>query len=463
QATERQLRSAGKLPSRPMVQSGSFSVEGGAIVDGSLTEATDGKAGGFVPTPKDQVIADDLIVQGSACVGQDCVNNESFGFDTIRLKENNTRIKFDDTSSSGSFPNVDWQLTANDSANGGSNKFSIEDVTNGRVPFTILATAPTNSVYVNASGNVGLGTASPVLDLHVVNGNSPAMRLEQDGSSGFTAQTWDIAGNEAVFFVRDVTNGSKLPFKIEPNTPTNTLYLDSTGNVGLGITAPANKLDISGGLSTTGDVGIGTTTPSATLHVVGSDGDTSLRIAENSTTTAVRTILDLRNTGDLQFVMRNTATGGDTWQFLNYADGFQISRPSTTNVFAFLETGDMQIPAGGSYTTASDRNLKENIEAVDPQQVLDKVLRLPIAVWNYKTQNAAMRHMGPMAQDFYALFGLGDSDTTISVTDPGAVALAAIQGLHKEVEERDSTIENLRQHNADLEARLARLEALLGQ
>ena len=71
----------------------------------------------------DQVIPDDLIVQGSTCVGFDCINNESFGFDTIRLKENNTRIKFEDTSLAG-FPTNDWQLTANDSASGGASKFS---------------------------------------------------------------------------------------------------------------------------------------------------------------------------------------------------------------------------------------------------------------------------------------------------------------------------------------------------
>src|SRR3979411_1841102 len=67
----------------------------------------------------DFVIPDDLIVQGSACVGLDCVDGESFGFDTIRLKENNTRIKFDDTSTSPGFPNNDCQRHAHDGASGG--------------------------------------------------------------------------------------------------------------------------------------------------------------------------------------------------------------------------------------------------------------------------------------------------------------------------------------------------------
>ena len=60
------------------------------------------------PASADEVIPDDLIVQGSHCVGLDCVNNESFGFDTLRLKENNTRIKFDDTSTAAGFPANDW-------------------------------------------------------------------------------------------------------------------------------------------------------------------------------------------------------------------------------------------------------------------------------------------------------------------------------------------------------------------
>ncbi len=62
----------------------------------------------------DQVILDDLIVDGSACIGFDCVNGESFGFDTLRLKENNLRIRAVDTSSSASFPSNDWQITFND-------------------------------------------------------------------------------------------------------------------------------------------------------------------------------------------------------------------------------------------------------------------------------------------------------------------------------------------------------------
>ena len=192
----------------------------------------------------DEVFIQDVIVQGSLCVGVDCVNGENFGFDTIRMKENNTRIKFQDTSASASFPTVDWQLTANESNNGGLNKFSIESIDNSRIPFTVEYGAGSNALYVDDGGRIGLGTASPVVELHVVNGDSPAMRLEQDGSSGFAAQTWDLAGNETNFFVRDVTNGSRLPFKIRPSAPTNSLFVDTDGDIGIGTASPDAPLDI---------------------------------------------------------------------------------------------------------------------------------------------------------------------------------------------------------------------------
>jgi hypothetical protein len=106
----------------------------------------------------DQVIPDDLIVSGSTCVGLDCVDNENFGFDTIRLKENNTRIRFDDTSASSGFPANDWQLQANDSQSGSANRFKIVDDTANRTPLSVYAGAPEDALVITASGEVRTAT-----------------------------------------------------------------------------------------------------------------------------------------------------------------------------------------------------------------------------------------------------------------------------------------------------------------
>src|SRR5258708_7505279 len=102
----------------------------------------------------------------------------------------------------------------------------------------------TNSIFVDSTGRVGLRTSTPVLDLHTTTGNTPAHRYEQTNAGGFTAQTWDIAGNEANFFVRDVTGGSRLPFRIRPGAPTSSIDISATGSVGVGTASPGGKLQI---------------------------------------------------------------------------------------------------------------------------------------------------------------------------------------------------------------------------
>ena len=109
----------------------------------------------------DQVIPDDLIIQGSECTGFDCVNNENFGFDTVRIKGPVVRFQFTDTSI-GTFPTTDWQITVNDDdALGTANHFSIEDLDAGTTPFTLEGGAPTGSIHVTSDGSVGLGTSAP--------------------------------------------------------------------------------------------------------------------------------------------------------------------------------------------------------------------------------------------------------------------------------------------------------------
>ena len=80
-----------------------------------------------------------------------------------------------------------------------------------------------------------------MLDLHARTGNTPGLRLEQDNSGGFTAQTWDMAANEANFFIRDVTGGSRLPFRIRPGAPTSSIDIAASGNVGIGTGAPISN------------------------------------------------------------------------------------------------------------------------------------------------------------------------------------------------------------------------------
>jgi endosialidase-like protein len=291
----RDLRKSGAIPSQPTVQSGGFAVLNGSVILPGATEGAQARATVARPEPQttaavyksrtgykiqrnhpalmmfDFVIADDLIVQGSGCFGLDCVDGENFGFDTIRVKENNTRIQFDDTSTSAGFPNNNWQIRANDSGSGGTNFLGFVDQgatgnsETGTIVFAVNSGASANSIRVGSNSKVGLRTATPVLDMHANTTDTPAIRLEQNNTGGFTAQTWDVAGNEANFFVRDVTAGSRLPFRIRPGAPTSSIDIAASGNVGLNNASPATALDVSGNALTLGsDLGATTRTTATT-------------------------------------------------------------------------------------------------------------------------------------------------------------------------------------------------------
>ncbi len=233
-------------PQAVPVRFGVITLNGGALVRASESEVSGVGAG--KGQAKDLVINDDLIVNGgsgSACIGMDCANTESFGTDTLRLKENNTRLTFDDTSNSGAFPNRDWELQANESSNGGANAFFIRDRTGGTSPLVVEAGGAENTLYVAPGSKVGVGTNIPLRSLHALTGDTPGIRLEQTASLGFPAQTWDLTGNEVGLTIRDHSNNTQ-PFRIRPLAPTNAVVVAGNGNVGLGIAAPTASLQVAG-------------------------------------------------------------------------------------------------------------------------------------------------------------------------------------------------------------------------
>ncbi len=198
-----------------------------------------------------------------------------------------------------------------------------------------------------------------------------------------------------------------------------------------------------------GNVGIGTDTPSAPLHVARSDGTARILVEDTSPIKAGRRLFELRNNGNTQFKIYNSAVDVG-WVFLNDWFGyFRIGVSGTSGNQFFLDTsGNLTI--SGALTEYSDRNGKENFRTVDPQDVLEKVANIPISEWNYKADNDTLRHLGPMAQDFHAAFGLGQDNRHIATLDTSGVALAAIQGLYQQNVELKAELEALKRELAEI-------------
>lgn len=130
-------------------------------------------------------------------------------------------------------------------------------------------------------------------------------------------------------------------------------------------------------------------------------------------------------------------------------------------------TGAELAPGSGSWSSLSDRKAKKHFTPVDPLDVLEKLVALPLASWSYKAQADSVRHLGPIAQDFRAAFGLGEDERRISSVDADGVAMAAIQGLHQKLEaERKERRERQQASDAEvdeLKAQIRQLKELLEQ
>jgi hypothetical protein len=142
-----------------------------------------------------------------------------------------------------------------------------------------------------------------------------------------------------------------------------------------------------------------------------------------------------------------------------------VKTPGGTTIYSNegQSTGVTLAAGGGSWTSVSDRNAKENIQPVDASDVLEKVAALPLSTWNYKSQDAAIRHLGPMAQDFRAAFGLGESETGITGVDADGVALAAIQGLNQKLAAKEAELTAQREQIGTLQECLKQLEQLVSK
>jgi hypothetical protein len=114
----------------------------------------------------------------------------------------------------------------------------------------------------------------------------------------------------------------------------------------------------------------------------------------------------------------------------------------------FAEAGVTIAPGSSAWASVSDVNLKENFRDLDGEDVLARIARMPIREWNYKAQDAAIRHVGPTAQDFHAAFGLGEDPLRISTIDADGIGLRAIQALEARARGHLARIQQIEQELA---------------
>jgi hypothetical protein len=351
--------------------------------------------------------------------------------------------------------------------------------------FTTVAGGSTNTADAQGA-TVGGGDANVAsgFEATVPGGDENHAR----GSTSFAAGRRARAAHAGTFVWADrsVTTGADSLVSTAPNQ----FLIRAAGGVGIGTNAPTNELTVGGDADLTGRLGLGTAAPTYRLSIrgpsdpfdgpvltfsgVASDQPESgrIRFLEGNATSNWRGGY-VRYDGDANRLHIGVHDASDQ-NAANDLDAITIERNSThfvgigrTNPSHPLHVGTgatngngAHVTAGGAWTNGSSRAFKEAFEPVDPAAILAGVAALPVQRWRYRGAEAEGVHLGPVAEEFAAAFGLGGDARYIATVDADGVALAAIQALERLAREQAAEIEALRGETDALRGEVARLRAL---
>ncbi len=397
-------------------------------------------------------------------------------------------------------PNLYWNLTGNSGTTPAINFIGTIDNTD-----FVFKTNSIERMRILANGKIGIGTATPTAGLHIV-GNDGVVA---EGTFGLGATPPSGAGTRMIWYPKkaafraggvsgsdwnDVNIGN-YSFASGYDNRASGAYSTSFGSSSIAsgqYSIAACENSTASGISSIamGSQAIASGPYSVALGrgIISSDSS-SVAIGYHCTSTAKYAMafgFQTRASGEYSTTFGYWASANNHRGSFVYADGTSSTPTLSTADNQFMVrasggtifysnsglTAGVSLPAGGgSWASVSDRNKKENFKKLENAILLDKLNSLEISTWNYKSQDASIRHIGPMAQDFYRLFGFGESDTTITTIDIDGVSLAAIQALtqktnelklkSEEIELLKAEIEKLENENSLLEKRVVKMEQKL--
>jgi hypothetical protein len=328
----------------------------------------------------------------------------------------------------------------------------------GANTFTGTQTAP--AFLGNGSGLTGL----PKLGANTFTGTQTAPKFVGDGSS---LTNLPVPGGVATLGTNTFSGTQTAP------------NVNVTGKLGIGTTNPFGTLQIGNGVDSAFRFEPSDVTPNAGYIRFGDKTGWSLHFARSRessggplNTGGTGTVMSLDDSGNLtMWAGELKVRVNDPFsQYISFSGRpalcgcfrATIKTPGPEIVFSIGGTDPAWIDSGGVFHTTSSRTAKERFRVLDLTDMLDRIERLPIVEWNYKSQNPGIRHIGPFAEDFHALFGLdGDDDKMISTVDPSGVALVGVKALAERMHAQEGEIaaqrELLNRQAAQIEVLKARI------
>jgi hypothetical protein len=295
------------------------------------------------------------------------------------------------------------------------------------------------------TGRVGLGTTLPQRELVVVNGDTPTVRLDQNGSGGFDPWSWDLEGNETRFTIRNTTNGT-YPVMISSAAPTYSINVSSLGRVGFGTSLPEGNIHVYGTALADVFAGIGPSPAAGPALNFGYSGSTYGRGSGffNSRPDA----LAVAPNPSLRFATANV----QRMIITNLGRvGLGVGNPSHP---LHLASG-AHVTAGGVWTDASSREAKQDIAPLTLEEARATLARLDPVKYAYRA-DPGERHVGFIAEDVPDLVAASDRKG-LSPMDLVAVLTRVVQEQQARLETHERAAASLERVIAELAAEVAAL------
>lgn len=315
-----------------------------------------------------------------------------------------------------------------------------------------------------AAGSPGAVIGESVVEQDFVEINDQAndgttfLTLDSDNSSGGALETWGLFNRFGDFSIEECGDGSNLG--LCQRVTLSMLQDGANARVGVGTGAPLQELhvhsDDGGDIRMTGGSG----EADYTLTLDGGSGDFLIRSLKSG---LIKNVFHLR---------QSTANEG----FVIDGDGLSVRPNLTVGSHAVIKgklgVGVSSVPTAqlhvagngvieGDVALGSSRSIKHAIRPLDAASVLETVRDLPLYHWIYKADPVQAEHVGPMAEEFYAAFGLGRDDKHVSPSDSAGLALAAVQGLDDELQNLRASRRELVEQNRGLVRRVQELERVV--
>ncbi|MFZ5964906.1 hypothetical protein ACOXXX_18330 [Thalassococcus sp. BH17M4-6] len=382
-----------------------------------------------------QVIANDVKIEDGLCVGTGCSTNPGSDYPDgqVLLSSDDAGLVLVDNADT----NV-WEVLIDTVA--ATDTFAIRDFNDNTLPLVIENGAPDNTFYIAAGGDIGLGTAIPQTNLHVVDPVASAVRLENNTNTRF-----DLMVEPVGFSLRDAVSGNRVFFAAE-NVPAGTLFL---GEDALSINGSDSDYDVQIRGTTdptlffadasTDRIGLGTNVPAEPLHVFRTDGTASVLVENAFGSTATREMLKIANNGGSYATFENT-NSGTTWYLVH-----ENADPHNFIIADGVADGpEMTLTAGGDLTIPGQLFTAGSC-AAGCDRVFDADYPLPTIA----EQAALMKSLKHLPN-----VGPTPEDGPFNIT-------AMTGGMLNELEKAHLYIAELEARDRATQDRIARLEALV--